>query len=346
VSTAEDRVSEDGPARSDAPEATDEAPGDAGPAPADDEVLAALEVSDAQGRGGSGPFDAEGRVRLSFTRIDTLEQCARRFRYAYVDRLPTPPSPALSFGSSVHAVLEWLHGRKVPSVPEDEELLAALYERWDQRGFAEVPREEQLRYYGQAKDLLLHHRDGLRATGIRPPAGVEAWFELEFDDAVVVGSIDRVDVDDEGRLHVIDYKTNRRAKSRRDVARSLQLAIYALACEDLYGHLPATVTLQFVAAGGVSVTVPVEEVDVAGVPARVAAAAARVRAGDDRPTPNNLCGWCDFRAICPAWEGEGPEVLGPAVAELERLRRSIVRDAARLRSLEDAVERLGASSEG
>jgi putative RecB family exonuclease len=70
--------------------------------------------------------------------------------------------------------------------------------------------------------------------------------------------------------------------------------------------------------------------------------AAAVRAEAYEPTPNPLCDWCDFRAICPAWEGDGTEVLGPAVDELRRLRRQVTRDVRALREAEAGVARLSA----
>jgi len=290
--------------------------------------------------GTSDPLlDAQGRLRLSFTRIDTFTNCPRRFRYQYVDAIPTRPAPQLSFGSSIHAVLEWLYDRKHPELPSLDETLQALYDRWDSSGYAEVDREEQRIAYEHAREVIarFHHR--VEIDGFRLPAAVEAWFELPFDDdIVVVGAIDRVDVDPDGSLHVIDYKTNRRARSQRQVASSLQLAIYALATRELYGQHPATVALDFVVPG-VRVSVPLDELDLAGVAREVAVAAARIRGREDTPTPNRLCDWCDFQAICPAWlpqEG-GVEILGRARREAEELRRRISRDAARLRALEAAL---------
>jgi len=182
-----------------------------------------------------------------------------------------------------------------------------------------------------------HHR---AAPTYRLPADTEAWFELPIgDDALVVGSIDRVDIDDEGGLRVIDYKTNRKVKNRARVAGSLQLALYALACEHLYGRLPVSVALDFVVAG-MTVEVPIAEIDLDVAREAVLDTAEAVRAEAYEPTPNPLCGWCDFRAACPAWEGEGPEVLGPAELELTRLRRSLRRDVRTLRELEAGVARL------
>ncbi|MTV26905.1 PD-(D/E)XK nuclease family protein [Nitriliruptoraceae bacterium ZYF776] len=286
-------------------------------------------------------IDAQGRVRLSFSRVDTYQLCPRKFRYAYVDKLPGRPGPHLSFGTSIHNALEAFYDRKLPACPTEEELLGFLYEGWDTSGFVDLPREEQLDYYRHAQQVLrrFHRR---AAPSYRLPAATEAWFELPVGyEATVVGSIDRVDVDDEGRLHVVDYKTNRKVKDRARVAGSLQLAIYALACRHLYGALPATVSLDFVVAG-VEVVVPLEELDLEGARQAVLDTAAAVRAEHYPPTPTPLCGWCDFRSLCPAWpdEGEPADALGPAVRHLRDLRREVARGVRELREAEAGVTRL------
>lgn len=283
--------------------------------------------------------DEHGRVRLSFSRIDTYRRCPRQFRYAYIDRLPGRPAPALSFGTSIHGALERFYDRKLPTEPTEEELLGFLFEEWESVGFGAVDRDEQVRYYRHAQDVLRrYHR---RVSGrYRLPVATEAWFELPVgDEAVVVGSIDRVDVDGEGRLRVVDYKTNRRARTRDDVRSSLQLALYALACRHLYGDLPVAVALEFVVPG-VTVEATIDELDLDHATDVALQTARAVVAGRYDPEPSRLCDWCDFRAGCEAWSGDGPELLGPAQVELDALRRRVSRDVANLRALESGVARL------
>jgi RecB family exonuclease len=292
-------------------------------------------------------IDGQGRVRLSFSRIDAYATCPRRFRYAYVDRLPGRPGPHLSFGTSIHRALEAFYDRKLPSCPTEDELLGFLYDRWDASGFAESSRDEQLGFYRHAQQVLraFHRR---AAPSYRLPAATEAWFEFPVGyEAVVVGSIDRVDVDDDGRFHIVDYKTNRRIKDRTRVAASLQLALYALACRHLYGSLPATVSLDFVVPG-VTITVPLDELDLEAARRAVLDTAAAVRAEAYAPTPGPLCDWCDFKPICPAWSPSvsTEPLLGPAAEELRALRRRVARDVRTLRELEAGVSRVAAELEG
>jgi RecB family exonuclease len=287
-------------------------------------------------------IDAQGRVRLSFSRIESYANCPRKFRYSYVDKLPGRPGPHLSFGSSIHNALEAFYDRKLPTCPSEEELLQFLYDGWEHSGFAHLPREEQLGFYRHAQQVLRRYHQRV-ADRYRLPVATEAWFELPIGyEATVVGSIDRVDVDDDGRFHVVDYKTNRKVKDRARVAGSLQLSLYALACRHLYGALPATVSLDFVVAG-VEVVATLDELDLDAARQAVLDTAAAVRAEAYEPRPNPLCDWCDHRSLCPAWApGEGLDALGPAVAELRAKRRSVARDVQELRDLEAGVTRIAA----
>lgn len=279
------------------------------------------------------------RLRLSFSRIDTYQNCGLKFRFAYIDKLPQKPSPHLSFGNSVHAALESFFDRKLPQAPPLDVLLDTLYAKWDKSGFAGLPRDEQLEYYRHAQDVLRRYYQRV-VDDFRLPLATEQWFDMPMGNNVtIVGSIDRVDVDDDGGLHVIDYKTNRKAKTYRDVSRSLQLSLYALACEYLYGRLPKSVALDFVVPG-VSIAVPVSELDLDKARTTVLETAEAIRAAAFTPEPNPLCNWCDFQALCPAWSGPDGETLAELTLQLESDRRRLLREVDTFRTREEAQRRL------
>ncbi len=285
-------------------------------------------------------IDEDGRVRLSYSAIDRLRRCPLQFRYSRIDRMPTRPSPQMSLGTSVHSALQSYWDRRLPLTPALDEVLQALYHSWDRSGYADLEREEELAWYRTAQDMVRAHWEQTSPTW-QPAAACEQWFDVAIgDDATVIGSIDRLDVDEDGALHVIDYKTGRLG-NQASVEGSLQLAIYALACERLWGRLPATVSLQFLASG-IDVVVPIDRIDLDGARATISAAAQIVLAGDFRPTPGGVCERCDFRRTCPVWATrvEAGDSLGELVGERDRLRREVVRDLTRLRHLESGVARL------
>lgn len=284
----------------------------------------------------------DGPLRLSFSRVDTYLTCPLKFRFSYVDRLPQEPSPALSWGTSVHAALESWWDRKLPQPPPVDVLLQGLYDGWDDTGFEGMEREEKLRWYAHAQDVLRRHHARYAPVYV-PAVACEQWFELDVGDGVeVVGSIDHVARTSSGGIGIVDWKTNRKAKPRQRVLGSLQLAIYCLAARELWGQEPEWVALDFVVPG-VRVSVDRAEIDVDGALATIRDVATRVRdATDYAPRPSPLCPWCDYRSLCPAFEGDGPDVPGLAVVELTRLRRRQTRDSARIAELEALIrDRLG-----
>ncbi|MGH8932350.1 MAG: RecB family exonuclease, partial [Egibacteraceae bacterium] len=281
------------------------------------------------------------RLQLSFSRVDTYQTCPLKYRYSYVEKLPSAPSPQLSWGSSIHAALETWWSQKLPEPPPVDALLQALYDHWDDAGFEGTSRDEKLKWYRYAQDVLRAHHARFAPT-YAPAVATEAWFELDMgDDIIVVGSIDHVQRTPSGGIGIVDWKTSRRAKTRKQVAGSLQLAIYAFAATELWGHEPEWVSLDFVVSG-VRVTMPRSEIDTDAARQTIHNAAARIRAELFPAEPNRLCNWCDYRGVCPAFEGDGPDVAGLAVVELEKLRRRRERDDSRIAQLETLIrDRLG-----
>lgn len=291
----------------------------------------------------AAPPQAENpdRLRLSFSRVDAYRNCPLKFRFGYVDQLPQEPSPHLSWGHAIHSALEWWWTQKLPEPPPVEGLLQALYDGWEDDGFAGVDRDEKVRWYRHAQDVLRRHH-ARHAPSYHPAVASEQWFELDLgDDVTVVGSIDHVARTDDGGIGIVDWKTNKTAGTKQRVSGSLQLAIYTLAARQLWGQDPQWVALDFVVPG-VRVRVERDQIDTDAALAAIRSTAGAIRAGAFEPTPNRLCDWCDYRALCPAFEGDGPDVAGRAVVELRSLRRRLAKDSERIAHLERIVaERLG-----
>lgn len=282
------------------------------------------------------PPPTDPGTRLSYSRVDTYERCPLQFKFRYLDKLPSRPSPDLSWGSVIHAALEAWWDRKLPEPPPVEVMYRTLYERWDDTGFAGMDRDEKLKWYRHARDVLAQHH-ALYAPEYRPAVACEQWFELDLGgDVSVCGSIDHIARTADGGLGIVDWKTNRRAKPRADVASSLQLAVYTMATRELWGREPQWVALDFVVPG-VRITVERDQIDVEAALVRLHEVAEKIRSDAFGANPSPLCGWCDYRAVCPAFDGEGPDVPGMAAIELAKLRRRHTRDAARIAELERLV---------
>jgi DNA helicase-2/ATP-dependent DNA helicase PcrA len=243
---------------------------------------------------------ADRPLALSFGQVNDYLACPARYRYGHMIRIPTPPSHQLVYGRALHAAVQAFHRRQMAGRPMSRvELHAALDADWESIGFLTRAHEEARR--DAARAALDRFWDEQQSDPARP-ASVEQEFAFSLGADRIRGRFDRVDVDDDGRTTITDYKTsdvrdpataNRRAKE------SLQLSIYALAHEAQHGRLPDELSLHFLESGIVGRSQPTER-RLAKATEQVGAVAAGIRAGNFAASPGAVrCGYCPFREICP-----------------------------------------------
>lgn len=287
-----------------------------------------------------GQEPENGRLRLSYSSISTYEICPLQWRFRYVDRLPTRRTPALAFGEALHEALRRFYHQPVPVAPPLGALWEYLDEAWDGAPYAHA--EEERLYKEHAREVLANfHR--ANAPRFRIPVALEQRFEVSFDGVALTGQIDRMDRHPDGTYEIIDYKSSRRLPPRRVIERDLQLSIYAMAAQDLWGITAGRLTLYFLLPGqAISYSRTPQQLDADR--GRIAAAAASIRAGAFEPRENPLCNWCDFQDRCPLWahrarraEGTAPPDIDSVVAEWIEHKRRLRQDAQRLEELSEAI---------
>jgi RecB family exonuclease len=254
-------------------------------------------------------------MRLSYSSISTYERCPAQYRFQYEDRLPVSSSPALSFGESLHRALRRFHDRPVPVAPSLAELNLMLDDEWVSEGYRD-PGEEGL-YRDHAHQVLAqYHREN--AESFRIPAALEHRFTIQVEGVEVQGTIDRLDRIPGGGYEIIDYKTNRRLPPRVAVDRDLQLSVYHLAAQEIWGIEPERLTLYYLLPGE-RMTTSRSRKDSDELRRRISVVAERIAAGKFEPRQNPLCDWCDYQARCPLfrhrYEREGGDPA-PRMTEL------------------------------
>ena len=220
-------------------------------------------------------------IELSFSHLHDFEVCPVRFRFSRVWGVPAPPDDlqnraaraagSAELGTAVHAALAAWH-----AVGGD---LMAAYSGPEA---------------GRAM-LASYLRQPISGT---ETLGVEVEFNLMLAGVRIRGLVDRV-AEQDGQTVLIDYKTNATLDEALLDAYKLQLRLYGLAARR--GLLPGGRSprlMLYDLRRGEEITV---EPDDAGVEARVAAAVARIAAGDFALGPqhaNRPCHLCAYRPIC------------------------------------------------
>jgi RecB family exonuclease len=167
-------------------------------------------------------------MRLSPSAVAALRDCPLRW---FLDRrvgAGNPSGGAAVVGLVVHAVAEALARGDV--APDPREIGPFVDEIWASVPFpAHYQRVHERR---RVDDMITALLAWDASTG-RSVAATELTFHLPVPGAArpvsVSGSIDRVDRSEDGRLHVVDFKTGRTAASAAATAEHPQLGIYQLA---------------------------------------------------------------------------------------------------------------------
>jgi CRISPR/Cas system-associated exonuclease Cas4 (RecB family) len=76
-----------------------------------------------------GPLDTKHTV-FSFSRLKTYDQCAAKYKFTYIDKLPQPTGPAAERGKMIHAEIEELVKGKLPLYSEITEYLEPKILEW------------------------------------------------------------------------------------------------------------------------------------------------------------------------------------------------------------------------
>jgi putative RecB family exonuclease len=246
------------------------------------------------------------------SKLGAYTDCPRRYRYSYIDRPVPPKGPPWahnSLGASVHTALKnWY---MLPVERRTQEALPTLLKAtWVREGYRDVEQER-----------AVHHRalgwlESYVAT-LDPedePLGVERVVAAKTAILALNGRADRIDtrVGESGpEAVIVDYKTGRSGLSADDARGSQALALYAFAAERMFRRPCRRVELHHLPTGTVVAHEHTEEslarqVRRAEETAQdIMAAEKAVAAGADPDVefpvnPGSLCGWCDFRKVCPA----------------------------------------------
>jgi len=242
--------------------------------------------------------------RLSPSGAGTFEQCPRRWRMRYVERLPDPPGEAALAGSFAHRVLELLMQRD-PHERTVEVAKAIARTEWPG-----VEADPDFRALGFDEAGGKHFRwkawqaiEGLWA--LEDPKDVEVRatehdVEADLGGVPFRGIVDRLDEEGDG-LVVTDYKSGKAPSARFRRGRLDQVLLYAAAVEQATGEMPVHARLLYLGQRPVGIKVTREEIDsvvdkLAGTWAAINTACAT---DEFEPRTGPLCGWCPYVDRCP-----------------------------------------------
>jgi putative RecB family exonuclease len=252
---------------------------------------------------------------LSPSKVSSFTECALAFRFSAIDRLPEPPSAPATKGTLVHAALERLFclpptERSLPSaLTALDEAFTSLRADPEFAGLA-LSSADEADFLDDAEQLVRRYFD-LEDPAVVNPIGLELQLEVQLDSLRLRGIIDRLELDDEGRLVVTDYKTGRVPHENQERSRLGGVHFYAFLLEQLLGQRPARVQLLYLAEPVKITTIPTEQ-SVRALERKVRAVWSAIERACEhenfKPKTSRLCDWCAFQSLCPAFGGDPAQV--------------------------------------
>ena len=236
---------------------------------------------------------------LSYSQIDTYMTCALQYKYRYILNIPSSPSHALSFGTTIHDTLRDFHTRlKFDQKVTLDELLQTYEKNWQPLGYKD-PEHRQERFES-GKKLLEKYYEKVRTE--KPKyLDLEKSFNIKVDGIKFYGRIDRIDHvkgQPDNVVEIIDYKTGS-PKSQKDVDKDMQVAIYAIAAKEALGYEPTALSLYFLEGDGKKITTTRTPRELEQTKEVLKEEIKKIKAGDFDANPGMHCNWCDFKSICP-----------------------------------------------
>lgn len=251
---------------------------------------------------------------LSPSRAIDFKQCPLKYRLRAIDKIPEPPSRAAVRGTLVHSVLEDLFGLPAAErdpVHADELIIPAWTRLLESRPEAsELVADEELEVFlTEVRDLLAVYFRLEDPTGFEPES-LEAFVEAELPDGTPLrGIVDRIDRSPTGERHVIDYKTGKSPAPDRETRALFQLKFYALVILRTLGTAPTALRLMYLADEQTLTYEPDAEELLRFeriVSALWVAIESATKTGDFPPSKSWMCKYCDFKPLCPEFDGTPP----------------------------------------
>jgi RecB family exonuclease len=258
---------------------------------------------------------ADQPVPVSASMLEALEVCPTQWFLSREAGGVGRAHQSANVGELVHALAQRVATGEAP--PDPDALMAHVDEVWDRLDFRtpwSKQREHERVRAALERFVDWHEANPRRVLGLETPFATVV--ELPDGERVrLTGYADRLEVDSDGRVVVVDLKTGRGKPSDVSVRTHVQLALYQYAVD--HGALDEPDGSPYAAGGGELVQLGLEDgrptATVQAQPAqdetgpertelreRLARAARLVRLEEFPAVAGNHCRGCAFLPLCPA----------------------------------------------
>ncbi len=255
----------------------------------------------------------KGDMHYSPTQIATFKNCPKRYKFRYIDRIRTDEENIEAFmGKRVHECLEKLYRELINSKKNSLKQILSFYEkRWKKKWHKNiriVNKEFSKDHYFKTGQRCIedyykryHPFDQQRTIGLE--LSVKIPLNGGDNPYFMTGIIDRLAYCGNGVYEVHDYKTSSTLPDSARLEQDRQLPLYQLAVEEMWRDVKEVRLIWHFLAFD-------KELSSSRSPEELTLLKKEVRDTINRieteevfsPIESPLCGWCEYRSMCPVWK--------------------------------------------
>lgn len=237
------------------------------------------------------------------TKLSDYLTCPRKYKLKHVDKIADDSySAALAFGQTMHSALQELYqpGKQIDDFTDVDKLLARY---WNSGSYSSAQDDEA--YFTKGSQALQKYCRAVIRND-ETTLGTEVYLSYILKTAGLHARLgckaDRICVNGERALEIIDYKTN--ASGKVPILESLQndlptFLYYALARVEYPNYKRIQISFLNVLTLA-KVTVEYSPAQVAANKQTLFECLKTLSANQFAPTPSEVCSWCSFQNDCAA----------------------------------------------
>lgn len=247
--------------------------------------------------------------RFSHSRIESFETCPKKYEFCYLLKVPRGADGIEAFmGSRAHEALEWLYSEvRACRVPTADEVADAYHSAWDAAWTDDVRITRKGRtaddYRAIGEKAVRDYHARYAPFDADTTVGLEARISLGLDDDhEITGFVDRIAKVRDGVWEIHDYKTSNSLMTQQKADADRQLALYELALREMYPEIERVDLVWHYLVFDTEVRSTRTPEQLEALRTDVLDKIRRIEAQSSYPArTSNLCDWCEYKPICPAW---------------------------------------------
>lgn len=253
-------------------------------------------------------------VIYSHSRLSTFEQCPFKFKLRYIDQIVPEVETSIEahLGSAVHSTLEWIYTEKMQGkIHSIEEMIRYYSDVWEKTyadGTLIVKKQFSTKdYFNKGVKFLIdyymkHHPFDDGTIEIEKRIVVDLNGDGKYK---IQGYIDRLVYNKEtGEYEIHDYKTANSLPTEDKIKTDRQLALYSIGVKEYFNHDKGVLLTWHYLAHNTKICSRRTEQEIQQLKKDIMNLIDKIESTNEFPPRKSvLCGWCEFKSMCPRFGG-------------------------------------------